>query len=537
MNWPIVTTGDTTGEHVLAQLGSISTDPLRPQKPVTTLSIFKVPHHGSQRNSHVVNKISISDPKGEKSEYFFLALSAWYLGSEDFARRMNRPVDPVLAQFRDRVYLSRVWDWSAVSHVDTPSFGPAMDSAFQIFQSYLEVYSFRYPPLNLALDGTNWGDWITFTNLLLDRFHAIEQSIRDGSPRFPSGYVSQLTSPSKTKFSVNQVKQRAGFHAPYVYGVPWYLVDNSMNSLNYDPFTLLQLVSKIVQFYERFDARNYVISANRLKHNHPNPTVIAAIMAAAFSRNDNSIRRLFVTDPWALNIEEIIYYLGFCAPTVTRDRWRDRVRLFYLEEDYVAAVPIDTTTDVPGCTEFRIDAATDLTEVRFELHNQFSQVNAYNTPFSTWLTHSSFAVSILDPTSPTTPFGWLTIINNPLRFDLFTQSQNIPLVELGRTGPSPAQRGSTLNMSLYSMTLVGSPLLTMADIVFLQRGEWYQLVIGQEILCYTKDDTTGRIELNFQPLTPTPTGIARLQFKTQFQPRMEALRDNTLLTRPPVHRR
>ena len=244
-------------------------------------------------------------------------------------------------------------------------------------------------------------------------------------------------------------------------------------------------------------------------------------MAAAFDRSDSVVRRLFVTDAWGLNIEEIIYHLGFLAPNVIKNQWRSKIRVFYLDEDYIAAVPIDTTTDVPGCTEFRLDEATDSSEVRYELHNQFSRADAYNTPFSTWLARSNFSVSVLNPVNPAVAFGWLTIVNNPsIRFDLVVaQPPNVPRVNLHRMIGS-APKGA-LNWSIYSMSLVGrSPLLVFDDIAFLPgkphwtstETRWYQLVDGQMVLCHT--DNGGIKTLSFQPLTPPPQNIARLHFET-----------------------
>lgn len=220
-----------------------------------------MPHHGSQRNSHVASKLSITDRLVEKPEYFFLALSAWYLGNGEFARAENRPLDPDLAQFRERVQAARVWDWVAYSDEDIPAFREAMDAASRFLCQYLNAHRFIYPDQQnpLVLDGANWVDWTTFTKLLLARLKRIEQSIRDGHPN-PTNvlrYVSQIVMQDNRnqRFSLDDLKRqvRADGNDANVQGVRASLVTDMMDALSYDPFTTLQLVPGILKFYKSFE--------------------------------------------------------------------------------------------------------------------------------------------------------------------------------------------------------------------------------------------------------------------------------------------
>ncbi|KAF5373520.1 hypothetical protein D9757_010480 [Collybiopsis confluens] len=515
-NRPIVTTGDAPGHHILNQLNI----PYNPQAPPTpkTLSIFKVSHHGSQRSNHVATKLSINDNPKEKLEFFLLALSAWYLGNPTASLVPPLAPNQAIAQFRERVHTSRAWDWIAVdwNTRNIPAFRMAMDKASTSCYEYIQAL----PDLVYTKDdGTvlNLKDqqqWIELTLLLLDRFHKLEEILRSGN-QWPTEDVLKID-----RF-VPKIKQS---------GKNWKIQDLISNTgihsvrdvLEYDPFVALRFIGGIREFHQSIDARNYIISSQREIFGLPNPTVIAAIMVAAYNRPDAIVRHLYVTDPWALNMEGMLYYLGFLAPTVQKNQWRDRIKVFYLDQDYVAEVPTTASPDIPGCTEFRLEDGMDSPTVRAYLNEQFVGSNAYNTPFSTWLERSSFSVSILDPGNPITPFGWLNMVHssNSVQFSLVAAAP--PQIKLARTSGAPSN--VALNSSVYSISLVNDPTSIIPDMIF-QSGKhvwsgnreapWFKLMHSDaaQILCCV-DDGAGGKELKFQSSSPPPPNIARLHFKS-----------------------
>ncbi|KAF5368200.1 hypothetical protein D9757_011292 [Collybiopsis confluens] len=429
-NRPIVTTGDAPGHHILSRL-NIPYNRQAPPPP-KTLSIFKVSHHGSQRSNHVMTKLSINDNQMEKLEFFLLALSAWYLGNP---ANFVPPLAPnhAIAQFRERVHTSRAWDWIAFdwNTRTIPAFRMAMDTASTSCYDYIQNLDLGKPGLQYTgNNGTVYNlrdqqQWIGFTLLLLQRFQQLEEGLRLGN--WPtedvlkaSRFVPKIKQSGKS-WKIKDLTGKVGIH-----GV--------CDVLKYDPFVALRFIGGIREFHQSIDARNYIISSQREIFGLPNPTVIAAIMVAAYNRPDAIVRHLYVTDPWALNMEGILYYLGFLAPTVQKNQWRDRIKVFYLDQDYVAEVPTTASPDIPGCTEFRLEDGMDSPTVRAYLNEQFVGSNAYNTPFSTWLERSSFSVSILDPGNPITPFGWLNMVHssNSVQFSLVAAA---PPPVLPRFGP------------------------------------------------------------------------------------------------------
>lgn len=167
---PIVTTGDTLGPHILAELrtkGLLNSD----------IGIFKVPHHGSRFNSQELTT-TYKPKEGEKLHYFVMVLSAGFfspmtddeLSAFGFTSKHVRFIQGVF-EFATTKYFAA---WSA-GHpgLDRSDFDATLSVLSGKFRDFLKDKKFKYTGLDKSLALTEDDQFADFLSLLLDRYDGI----------------------------------------------------------------------------------------------------------------------------------------------------------------------------------------------------------------------------------------------------------------------------------------------------------------------------------------------------------------------------
>ncbi|KAF8644531.1 hypothetical protein AX16_008407 [Volvariella volvacea WC 439] len=524
---PIVTTGDAIGEHVLDRINNL---------PSKSLSIFKIPHHGSQYNGQINKTYDITDAQSGKEAniHLFLALAGRYVFPKMTAGNDKDVVGDSIVDITD----NRSPDWinlpraqSSSSPRDNQLFNTSMDELSQLFFSFIRYRKFKYRDGGVTLDLTQPNDLSQFVVLLARRhFGIIESLYANNIPVVDQWRQNDYLSKVSPKFQVDQFNHPN--FIPYEPRNPAQPKAIARLNINYvdlitcvhsDPGNLLQYQMGNKTFYDRFSAVNYIISANGLhetgsNYGHPHPSLVAGVMLAAIARNSGT-SRLFVTDGHALQIDVIrtivkdIIAHGFPAnhkPAVAD--WNKYIRVFYLDSDYCAAIPVDLS-DVAGVTEVRFDAQDDAVDARRILHKELNRTAAYDLPRAAEPDTSSFAL----------------YVNKVEAANRIAYDENTSIFSAGGATPfrfSLKRKGSAtgndpLNVSSYnfyarSTAGTNAPILFPVPVIFEEKtssswtGVKFEMLneAGTEVLAYVTGSTT---QFNMQPVG-TP-GLERVQIQ------------------------
>ncbi|KAA1478245.1 hypothetical protein DENSPDRAFT_662450 [Dentipellis sp. KUC8613] len=536
---PLVTTGDAIGSHVLHRINELrGPDP----SAAIELGIFKVPHHGSQYNSQIDRSYDMTATQStkEKDHFAFLACVAWYvqptMDPGDDRDLVGTIMTAVMDDFSD--------DWMAMN----PSrnifdFAFVMGDLASRFSDFLSFEKFTYhdnassnPILHLA----DKADLAKFALLLIHRHIEILAAIYANLPdaarerravtMIGSGVLS---SESGRKFdwkdfmqyphvplklpTAGQAKRPVGVEIEPQY-------ESLYDLLHVDPGAAAQYQMGIFSFYERFRANNYIISANGT-HGHPHPNLVGGLMAAAISRT-SGVSRLFVTDGASVRMDLIRVIVidllkGRFGPSAAPNPkdWKQRIRIFYLDTDFCAAVPLDLA-DVSGCREIDFGASEDAVDARRVLHQQMVRAAAYDLPRAAEPATATFSIAVKDLDAATVTF-------NSVTYDASTTS-----FKLGGSTPStfrlePTKRSTAsaaLNQQeykLYDVTGAGAVAFPMG-VLFQELtnssstdGVLFKMVDAkiEKVLSYASDDDTALLMQDISSASASqPVVPAQLRF-------------------------
>ncbi|KAG9119260.1 hypothetical protein FRC07_005781, partial [Ceratobasidium sp. 392] len=534
INPAILTTGDTIGARVLSRLNNL-------QLQNSVLGIFKIPHHGSQRNSQInrANDLSSTDSEREENHYFFLALASWYLrahptrfNDEEAAGLIEQAIADVEANWQDEWIHSRPQQGRNVQQ-----FAAKMGELAGLFRDYLMDRSFVCTdPANpntrfhLATD-----DGLKYLTVLVARRHfTLLDCVYRGDRNEAEGIrgqdymgnikgVIEETPWSKRRtprFNVKDFKEdyvpvqqsrapdgtittRRNKREPGIEDLVTCLLD--------DPSGHVQYQMGIIDFYRRVRARNYAISANGA-HQHPHPNTVAGLIMAAIEGPGEKCQ-LIMTDGAALKfdrIRAIVRNLLEKRQKVLRpEKWKDKIGVYYLETDYCASIPAQNDLpDIVGCKELDFGSAGDA-ETRDILHKQFTRTSAYDVPRASEPRHSSFELLVVQETAPRRA---LSFDNATKTFRLADSSNLRTLFRLTAVDPYDPKPFERTKYLLSGVTR-GDKSIPIKVAFSLKAGSSAKTgAIVQmsddkgNILSYNPDNTT----LSFRP--PEDARVALLQF-------------------------
>ncbi|KAG8786457.1 hypothetical protein FRC12_016525 [Ceratobasidium sp. 428] len=480
-NPPIVATGDSIGIRILNPVQSLLT------LPESRLGIFKIPHHGSQRNSQVSTdyQVTRSQSDKEKAHYVFLCLACWFLSTRPNQPQplpnpdwIQRAKDDVIANWQD--------EWIKGQHEherDAIEFAKKMQTLADGFWNFIRAHGLRDASTNtnLAVEASlrelairlaqrhfellecvyredMQGARNTRGTNCLENLEVDAQTLSGGTKKFvPTQFRDNPDFfPSSGKRDANG-RNIADSECADLYRL---LLD--------DPSEHALYITGMIDFYNKVRATKYAVSANG-EHRHPSPNTVAALMVSAIESANPQQCQLFVTDGAALKVD----YIHTIVTNLLKQRrlandppipeWRDRIRVYYLDTDYCAPIPsTDEAVEVAGCQELDF-GADDSTPARDIVHKQFTQTSAYDVPRAAEPGTSSFEISFetvegqfslsfdgatqtfraVNPTNmlfhlspaPQNPTRYeisASPINNPAHFEVYNAS-NITLRASGRT--------------------------------------------------------------------------------------------------------
>ncbi|KAG9124566.1 hypothetical protein FRC07_011106 [Ceratobasidium sp. 392] len=414
-NLPIVTTGDSIGARALSRIELLK-DPKKPDPP--SLGIFKVPHHGSQRNSQLNRTYEVSQTQSnkEKNHYLFLSLACWWLlpridkNDDNDAFYIRWAVDDVERNWRGEWIKAKPDDCS--SPRDAIIFSVKLTEVSEAFWRFVVDSELRNTSTGLDIDLTNETNFQSFAVDLAKRHFELLQCIYRNDLNGADNVRKQdLLKDLKFEWPLPGRPKKFDFAPFQKYRLPEVPGERNPDGtpvinpecadlyrlLLDDPSAHTQYLAGMIEFYKRFRAANYAISANG-EHRHPNANTIAALMTSAIESKDKKCR-LFVTDAAPLNVDQIrtivtnlLRERNDTIP-VSLEHWRDRIGVYYLETDYCASIPSsDDLTDIAGCKELDFGSSDDSKPARDLLHQQFTQTSAYDHPRASEPRASSFEI-------------------------------------------------------------------------------------------------------------------------------------------------
>ncbi|KDQ09352.1 hypothetical protein BOTBODRAFT_529373 [Botryobasidium botryosum FD-172 SS1] len=481
---PIITTGDSIGQNALDFLEDLRDEKT---KALPTLGIFKVPHHGSQRNSQIDESydITTSESMKEKDHQLFLALIAWYLDT-----RVPDGPDRALIRSINNDTTDKYADaWVARDPPNRSlvSFGDIIGRVADAFHDFIVFSDFDYGEGHDLLHLRNDADLTRFAVLLAHRHIDILASIYANKPDLarerrqvdylttktlnPNFILKEFTNPGQNAFpylkqSLKRPSESSRKTEP---------TDEDMVTCLYqDPGATVQYQMGAFTFYGKFRANNYIISANG-EYKHPSPSVVAAIMAAAIVQGPppSDRYRLFVTDGASIKVNTVRAIvtdllsgkLGANAPKL--DKWKEIIGVFYLDTDYCAVVPVDRSTKVVGSAEIPFDASVDTVDARNELHAEFMRVASYDIPRAAEPPSTPFLISLVEGKS-------LKSLTYDASAKAFKVGDPKPSAfRLERINTSVAAVDGALNRAAYQLWAMTPTTTTLvsADVVFLLVGQ------------------------------------------------------------------
>ncbi|KAF8676973.1 hypothetical protein RHS04_06275 [Rhizoctonia solani] len=492
VNPRIVTTGDSIGSLVLGCVDKL------PDK--ATLGIFKIPHHGSQRNSQIDDSFDVSSTASarEANHYFFLSLICWYLYpkvapgvDQDLFKNI---MDDTLDNCSD-AWIGEMTRKDPVGIYSRGGFSSEMDTTSALFRIYIANQKFVYTSDTGRLDLSNDADLQKFAVLLADRHNQLLASIYTSKPDDTAKLRQKnfLKGALKPSFTYDQSNANYNFISTvteerYVrefskklrIEVPRPECLALLSSLYDDPSAGIQYQMGIIAFYSRFrwvyfsrwrwrrwltassSATNYVISANGA-HEHPHPHLIGALIVSAIDRGTPC--RLFITESGKVEVDRVCNIVtnlltmrpGVAIPAA---QWKNFIRIYYLDTDYCATIPLDTSA-VAGCKELELDGV-DSKQSRALLYKQFNQNDAYNVPRAAEPPTSSFELYATDLPGPV-----LTTIRvgYSQKTNLFTLNDATKTCFRLAVDPAGAAPALSLNKALYHLTAVDPDDLPAAPVV------------------------------------------------------------------------
>lgn len=279
---PIVTTGDSIGTEILERINTLypsnSVPPIPPH-----LGIFKVPHHGSQRNSQIDTSYdtTTTETQREKAHTFFLALVSWFLLQTPslFSAVEARRVLAFKTFIIDQI--SPEWiDLDPTGSRDTNTFCQIMTSLATIFMQFLEYKKFTYQPIgsntvwdlnpgdpaaaippNLDPSQHPFAGLKAFSLLLLDKYESTQQAVYANNPAAAKisrslDYIKAIGFKSNEFLSpfpfpwLPRMPQGPGGNINWIKFDPQYVT--LANELQHDPVDVPLYQQGIQAFYSRF---------------------------------------------------------------------------------------------------------------------------------------------------------------------------------------------------------------------------------------------------------------------------------------------
>jgi len=214
-----------------------------------------------------------------------------------------------------------------------------------------------------------------------------------------------------------------------------------------------------------------VISGNRDPHWHPKPSVMAGLMAYLIldAPVENPSRRVFVTDGLSIQLD-YIYDLVTSLISLQNPlplppgRWREKVRVHYLNTDFLAEIPVDTSSNVVGVKEidFSQYATPNDEEYLQFLHNQFKKAKPYDVPRAAISHTSTFRITI---GTSQVPFQYLDLDANGLRLATQGTQPNFSLIDVDFL--TNVNRWTHKKEPHYVLFKVDTPNPSISDLVFL----------------------------------------------------------------------
>ncbi|KDN34172.1 hypothetical protein RSAG8_12737, partial [Rhizoctonia solani AG-8 WAC10335] len=346
----IVATGDSIGQNILDSVSGLKAS----NNP--SLGVFKVPHHGSQRNSQPDDTYQADSLDSEKKQHCFLAYACWYL-YQNYLAPPDPPREPrkdipigemipeerelqeewsrveeekakfskekkLIQQIRDAIVEDFQADWiqkqTAKQSRDQDAFIQAMNLLARLFWDYLVEFNFKYGKWELNTQRDLW----RFTVILARQHLSYLGTCYIGNKSEieecrAKNYVGEIT--GDAPLDLNEfLKSEQALRA-----LEWYYpsdgpsgiklptpIRDLHDALYIDPISTVTFRQGVQAFYRRVRqvkqcnrATNYVISANGA-HGHSDPSTVAGIIAAAIERKEEC--RLFVTTGAALRLDHII---------------------------------------------------------------------------------------------------------------------------------------------------------------------------------------------------------------------------------------
>ncbi|KDN34169.1 hypothetical protein RSAG8_12734, partial [Rhizoctonia solani AG-8 WAC10335] len=438
---PIVTTGDSIGSKILDSVEGLNSDSGR------LIGVFKVPHHGSRRNSQPNDQyeVRIATSNVEANHYLFFRYVCWYLSGNmpDTATEEDRTL---VTDFKTAIEDDFAEQWNTRQTNDAIRFTVAMDELAQRFRTYIagsnsepRLFVHMNTTFNLSADDGLLAFWMFLVrrnNLILERLYTEHRgsagafdtmNILEGlQPRLSltkylksSAYLDGLslsvptededsdgpTKPKRPRLSEVPSETPGGSGEHESGGStenPLPVGTEMAKLLAIDPNSIIQFRLGIREFYRKVrqviqcsEASNYVISANG-KFDHPNPGTVAGIMAAAIERNVEAeaqgkrteICRIFVTTGAALRVNQIL--------TITKNLLKGHYEPGKVpgEEKWSAWIEVyylhdDYCAAIPTSDRPELEGWKKVRE--------FNRASAYDIPRANELSTSSFRLLTTNP--------------------------------------------------------------------------------------------------------------------------------------------
>ncbi|KAG8714487.1 hypothetical protein FRC09_017556 [Ceratobasidium sp. 395] len=413
----IVTTGDTIGIRVLGPVRSL----LNPPESKASLGIFKVPHHGSQRNSQVNTNYHVkqSESNREKNHYLFLSLASWFLSSRP-SQSQPRPDPDWIQRAKNDVITNWQDEWikgQTTYERNAMIFAERMQTIVEAFWRWIRAHKLR--DANTQTAYTVEKNLRTLTVRFAERHFELlrcvyREDTSGAQEQRDQNYLNSLEIEDYTprggwkKFKLEQFRNNPEFFPPSGkrdandQNIPDPECVALYDLLLDDPSEHAVYIAGMINFYKAVRATRYAISANG-EYGHPSPNTVAALMVSAIEGPDSEQRRqLFVTDGAALKVDYIQAIVSnlleqrrFTNDPLPSNQWRNKIGVYYLDTDYCAPIPsTNDLSEVPGCRELDFGAEGDSKPARDLLHKQFTQTSAYDVPRAAEPRTSSFEIFI-----------------------------------------------------------------------------------------------------------------------------------------------
>ncbi|KAG8769661.1 hypothetical protein FRC12_004823, partial [Ceratobasidium sp. 428] len=424
-NPPIVTTGDTIGIRVLGPVRSLANPSVQPP-----LGIFKIPHHGSQRNSQIDAKYQVikGESNKEKKYYGFLGLASWFLSSRP-NQPQPRPNPDWIQLAKNDIIANWEGEWinmqpTGGAQRDADGFAASMEKIVNGFWDYIKFHKLHDAGAGAREDLTVEDNLRELTVRLAQRHFEILRCVYGGDDDGAKNARNQnllknlkvwlqlrLGEWTLANFKLEEFRKSDLFPStrrPLIkrsIGGTQVVIDKQCEDLYDrclldDPSEHAVYITGMIKFYKEVRATKYAISANG-EHRHPSPNTVAALMVSVIEDTDDSrLRQLFVTDGAALKVDHISAIVANLleqrsnGQPLARGQWRNRIRVYYLDTDYCAPIPsTDDPSEVAGCRELDFDAK-DSKPARDLLHKQFTQTSAYDVPRAAEPSTSAFEIFV-----------------------------------------------------------------------------------------------------------------------------------------------